>query len=218
MPQSLHLRAVRPRLRSISISVEAPRFTCTETASAPMRIASSTSVTSTFESGSGLSDVLAERWTISPMSFPEPRCPATTMPLWTMIALAPPVTMRSTVVRMSSSPRIGPRVMPWSIGTMTVRPELRLMIRSSRIFLPIILWPPEPRAARQTAARIFLGLWSPVSGLSRRGPDRNLTEENGGRYNRFDLIARSGGNSVVEWQLPKLHVEGSSPFRRSMIL
>jgi len=43
-----------------------------------------------------------------------------------------------TVVRMSARPSMGPTVTPWSIGMITVLRELRSIILSSLISLPII--------------------------------------------------------------------------------
>ncbi len=54
------------------------------------------------------------------------------------IAFAPPETIIPTVTRISSRPGMGPTVVPWSIGTITVRLVSRLRMRSRRICLPII--------------------------------------------------------------------------------
>ena len=44
-----------------------------------------------------------------------------------------------------------------------------------------------------------------------------LTLTSGGYYYRFELVRISGRNSMVECQLPKLEVVGSSPIARSKI-
>jgi hypothetical protein len=54
------------------------------------------------------------------------------------MALAPPVATALIVWRMSVNPAMGPRVTPWSMGTITVFPETRSMIRSNRIRFPTI--------------------------------------------------------------------------------
>src|SRR4030043_55656 len=66
-------------------------------------------------------------------------------PRWTMAALAPPSAMRLAVGGIWMRPGMGPTVIPWSNGTMTVRRVFRSTILSSRIFLPIIpFFPPIP--------------------------------------------------------------------------
>src|SRR4030066_1559433 len=63
-------------------------------------------------------------------------------PRWTTAALAPPSAMRLAVGGVWVRPGMGPTVIPWSNGTMTVRRVFRSTILSSRIFLPIIPSPP----------------------------------------------------------------------------
>src|SRR3972149_10373812 len=66
-------------------------------------------------------------------------------PRWTTAALAPPPAMRVAVGGIWMRPGMGPTVIPWSNGTITVRRVFRSTILSSRIFLPIIpFFPPLP--------------------------------------------------------------------------
>src|SRR5574341_1059313 len=114
-----------------------------ETASAPIWRASSTVATRIFRFESGDRVVLAERWRMRPRSFPYPRCPNIAAPRWTTAAFAPPSAIRLAAGGTWTSPGIGPTVIPWSIGTITVRRVFRSMIRSSRIFFPITVAPPD---------------------------------------------------------------------------
>ena len=109
-----------------------------ETASAPSAIASSTVQTSTLSFGSGLSEVLPERCTKSPMSRPCRRCPLLTMPLWRTIAFAPPSLTSVMTFVMSSRPLIWPMEKPWSMGIITALPVFLSMIRSIPISFPIM--------------------------------------------------------------------------------
>ena len=109
-----------------------------ETASAPSAIASSTEQTSTLSFGSGLSEVLPERCTMSPMSRPCRRCPLFTMPLWRTIAFAPPSLTSVMTFVISSRPSIWPMEKPWSMGMITALPVFLSMIRSILISFPII--------------------------------------------------------------------------------
>ena len=61
-----------------------------------------------------------------------------TVPIY-LLPFAPPETILLIVSRILARPSIGPTVTPWSIGMITVFPLLRSIIRSSLIFLPIIL-------------------------------------------------------------------------------
>jgi hypothetical protein len=50
---------------------------------------------------------------------------------------------------------MGPIEIPWSMGTMTVRLELRFMIRSIRILLPKYVMTAPPYKAKK-AVKVFL--------------------------------------------------------------
>jgi len=81
MPQRLQSRATLAPISSILDSFGEPRLMWIETASAPSATASSTVQTCTLSFGSGLSEVLPERWMNRPMSRPCFRCPRLTRPL-----------------------------------------------------------------------------------------------------------------------------------------
>ncbi len=110
-----------------------------DTPSAPNFIASSTEQTRVLALGYGDRLVDADRCKINPTSIPPPRWPSPTRPLCSTMALAPPFATFCIVCFISSRPSIGPTEMPWSIGTITVLPVFRLMIRSNRIRLPKIV-------------------------------------------------------------------------------
>ncbi|OPY50597.1 MAG: hypothetical protein A4E51_01703 [Methanosaeta sp. PtaU1.Bin055] len=139
IPQPSQVRATLPRSWSIVASSSAPTLTWMLTASAPTRMASSTSVTRTLWLGSGPRLELADRWTISPTSRPYPRWPKRGSPMWPRTAFAPPSATLSTAPWRSISPSMGPTVRPWSMGTMTVRPVLLLKILSILMDFPTFL-------------------------------------------------------------------------------
>src|SRR5512141_3521742 len=68
-------------------------------------------------------------------------------PRCTIAALPPPSAMRFAAGGIRSSPGIGPTVTPWSMGTSTVLRVFRSMIRSRRIFFPIIGRAPPARGS-----------------------------------------------------------------------
>ena len=136
MCQSSQAAATRPRSASIRRSLGSPRFTCTETQSAPCLMPSSTVPTRVLVLPWGESMVEADRWTMRPTSLPALRCEQRTRPLCMSTASAPPTAMSLTVSRMSMRPSTAPMVTPWSMGTMIVRPVSRLMMRSRRTCLP----------------------------------------------------------------------------------
>ncbi|KAF5037859.1 hypothetical protein DSECCO2_560290 [anaerobic digester metagenome] len=139
MPHSLHLEATSPMSRSMSRSDSSPRFRCTDTASAPSLMPSSTELTRILALGKGERVVLAERWMMRPTSRPWPRWAQRGRPLCIRTALAPPSATLLTVSRRSTRPAMGPTVVPWSRGTMMLRPVLRLKMRSSRTLLPMFM-------------------------------------------------------------------------------
>ena len=143
MPQRLQSRATLAPISSILDSLGEPRLMWMETASAPSAIASSTVHTCTLSFGSGLSEVLPERWMNRPMSRPCLRCPRLTSPLWSTIAFAPPSLTSDMTFVISISPSICPMEKPWSMGTITARPVFRFMIRSILISFPIMVIPQE---------------------------------------------------------------------------
>ncbi len=106
IPQRLQSRTTAPADSSIRDSFGAPRLMWIETASAPSATASSTVQTSTLSFGSGFIEVLAERCTMRPISFPCFRCPPFTMPLWRTMAFAPPSLTALTILVMLQSPSI----------------------------------------------------------------------------------------------------------------
>jgi hypothetical protein len=112
MPQSMADVVTRPICSSMCRSVSSPRLTCRLTASAPSLMASSTVPTRVLALGKGDRDVLAERWTIRPMSAPLPRWEQRTSPLCRMMALAPPSATSLMDSRMSTSPEMGPTLTP----------------------------------------------------------------------------------------------------------
>jgi hypothetical protein len=136
MPHSLQRREMSPKSSSISFSYSLPMLTWMDTASAPILSASSTVVTRIFWSVRLLNLVLAERCTIKPMSRPKDRWLYGMMPLCSTTAVAPPWATLSMVDLMSTSPSMGPMVMPWAMGTMTARPVPRSIIRSILTLLP----------------------------------------------------------------------------------
>src|SRR5208337_1386621 len=144
MPHSMHSTATFPRSWSIAASDSAPMFTCIDTPSAPIFRAFVTEFTRTLLFGSGPTDVLADRWRISPTSRPLWRWPWSASPTWPITAFAPPSATRFTACDRSISPGIGPFVTPWSIGTMTVFLVLRSMILSRRISFPLITTTTSP--------------------------------------------------------------------------
>src|SRR3972149_1023820 len=72
-------------------------------------------------------------------------------PRCTIAAFAPPSAMRFAVGGIWTSPGIGPTVIPWAMGTSTVRWVFRSMIRSRRIFFPIIGGSPPARGSPRAA-------------------------------------------------------------------
>ena len=179
IPHSVHLPETAPRHRSISGSVFAPRLTWMDTPSAPILIASSTVQTITFSFGSSPSVVLALRWMMRPMSRPWRRWPEPTAPLWAMMALAPPSTTICTAFFISCRPGMGPTVVPWSMGIMTVRPEPRSTNRSVLTSLPSTLGPPE----------------SVLVGASAR-PPRNRSPEQSNQYTLPGRVWQAPGGAA----------------------
>src|SRR5659263_9519 len=72
-------------------------------------------------------------------------------PRCTIAAFAPPSAMMFAVGGTWISPGIGPTVTPWSMGTRTVLWVFRSMIRSRRIFFPIIGRAPPARGSPRAA-------------------------------------------------------------------
>src|SRR5208283_1295719 len=139
IPQRLQSRTILAPDSSIFDSFGAPRLMWMETASAPSAIASSTVQTSTLSFGSGLSEVLPERCTKSPMSRPCRRCPLLTIPLWRTIAFAPPSLTSVMTFVMSRRPSIWPMENPWSMGIITALPVFLSIILSILISFPIMI-------------------------------------------------------------------------------
>ena len=115
-----------PRSRNISASCASPRLMCTETPSAPCRMASSTVATSTFQWKSGPNWVLPERCRKIPGSGPGQALQIAQHALMQdqrIGAAAMPIAMACSIL---SSPGIGPQLSPWSSGRMTIgRHELQ---------------------------------------------------------------------------------------------
>src|SRR3990170_4127925 len=76
-------------------------------------------------------------------------------PRCTTAALAPPSATRFAIGGICTRPGIGPTVIPWSIGTMTVLRVFRSTIRSRRIRFPIIV-PPSGSRGREVSLLVDL--------------------------------------------------------------
>ena len=138
-PHSPATCAVADRSVSMRSSCRFPTLMWTLTASAPSLMASSTVQTRVLMLGSSEKAVLPDRCTIRAVSPPrEPRL-REAMPLWTTTAFAPPSVARDTACRMSAMPAMGPTLTPWSMGTITVLPVFRFMMRRSRFSLPVMI-------------------------------------------------------------------------------
>ena len=132
MPWMSHLSATLPSFSSILSSSGAPTFMCTETASAPMRMASCTVHTWTLLFALGVRFDMADKCTISPALSSSTRL---AMPLFSTMASTPPFRSWSIMFWGLVMPLIGPMLTPWSMGTITVRLSFWRILFSRR-FLP----------------------------------------------------------------------------------